>query len=128
MTMDWVNLYKVRIANTDKSFQKHEIIKLLIVMKTLQKYKRKDWLRIYTEFELENSCRPDVYVENIKDKSIIIYEIQKDFSPQWLEKKTIQYESYTVPNFNSIDLIIIPLKELSDDIQELSKQLDEYII
>ncbi len=129
MPVDWENLYKVRIGNSDESFQKHEIVKLLIVMKTLQKNKRRDWLRIYTEFLLNNgsNLRPDVYVENVKDKSVICYEVQKECDKKYIKDRTKKYNDYEVPFFNTIDLIIIPLKELSDNIQELNKQLDKYV-
>ncbi len=78
--IDWSNLFKVNIANSDNSFQKHEVTKLLVVMKILNKTKIKNWLRIYTEFQIENGKKPDVYVENLKEKSIVIYEIQKECS------------------------------------------------
>lgn len=128
--VDWNNLYKVRIGNSDESFQKHEIVKLLVVMKTLQKNKRRDWLRIYTEFELNNgsNLRPDVYVENVKDKSVTCYEVQKECDEAYIKDRVERYNAYEVPFFNTIDLVIIPLKELSDNIQELNKQLDEYVV
>jgi len=124
---DWGNLFKVRIANSDDSFQQHEVTKLLVVMKILNKTKNKNKLRIYTEFELENGLKPDVYVENINEKSIVVYEIQKEISKKYIEEKTKAYNSYEVPFFNTIDLVIIPLKKLSNNIEELNEQLDEYI-
>ncbi len=127
MKIDWNNLYKIRLASSDKSFEKHEIVKLLLVMKILNKYRRRDWLRVYTEFELDNGLKPDVYMEHIKDKSIVIYEIQKDYTDNWLEKKKQQYENYNVPYFNSIDFVPIPLEDFSDDINEISIKLDEFV-
>ena len=124
--IDWENLYKVRIGNSDESFQKHEVVKLLIVMKILRKYKRKDWLRIYTEFELENGKKPDVYVEDIKNKSILIYEVQKDFSKEWLKTKTKQYNDYKVYNF-TVDFIPIDLNKFTDDINEINEKLEEFV-
>ena len=124
--VDWENLYKVRLASSDKEMDKHDIIKLLLVRKILQKYKRKDWIRIYTEFELENGLKPDVYFEHVRDKSVIIYEIQKDYSTQWLKEKTKQYEDYEVYNF-TVDFIPIDLNLFTDDINEISKKLEEYI-
>ena len=127
MGVDWENLYKVRIGNSDESFQKHEVVKLLLVMKILQKYKRKDWIRIYTEFKLENGCKPDVYFEHVRDKSVIIYEIQKDYTTEWLKEKTKQYKDYKVLNFN-VDFIPIELDAFTDDINEISNKLDEYVV
>lgn len=127
MPVDWENLYKVRLGSSDESFQKHEIVKLLVVMKILQKHRRRDFLRIYTEFELENKKKPDIYVEDIKTKSILIYEIQKECDKKYIKETTEAYNNYEVYNF-TVDLVIIPLKELSDNIQELNKQLDKYVV
>ena len=126
MTVNWNELYKVRLASSDKEMDKHDIIKLLLVRKILQKYKRRDWIRIYTEFELENGLKPDVYFEHVRDKSVIIYEIQKDYSTKWLEERTKQYEEYKVHNF-TVDFVPIELDAFTDDINEISNKLDEYI-
>ncbi len=128
MKIDLDKLYKIRLASFDKEMDKHDIIKLLIVRKILQKYRRRDWIRIYTEFELENNCVPDVYFENIKDRSIVVYEIQKEYTEKLLEKKRLQYENYNVPYFNSIDFVPIDLNLFSDDINEISIKLDEFIL
>jgi len=124
--IDWENLYKVRIGNSDESFQKHEVVKLLLVMKILRKYRRKDFLRIYTEFQLENNCKPDVYVEDIKTKSILIYEIQKEYTKEWLDRKTKEYSKYEVPYF-TVDFIPIDLNKFTDDINEINEKLEEFV-
>jgi len=126
--IDWINLYKIKIANSDDIFQKHEITKLLVVMKILNKTKNKNWLRIYTEFSIENNKKPDVYVENIKEKSIVIYEIQKECDEKYIQETTKEYADYQVPFFDSVDLVIIPLKKLSNNIEKLNKQLGKYVI
>ncbi len=126
MKIDWENLYKIRLASFDTAMDKHDVIKLLLVRKILQKYKRKDWIKIYTEFELENGLKPDVYFEHVKDKAIVVYEIQKDYSKKWIEEKTKQYNDYKVPYF-TLDFIPIPLEDFSDDINEISNKLDEFV-
>ena len=126
MPVDWDNLYKVRLASSIPEMDKHDIIKLLLVRKILRKYKRKDWLRIYTEFSLENGLKPDVYVEDIKNKSILIYEVQKDFSKEWLKTKTKQYNDYKVYNF-TVDFIPIDLNKFTDDINEINEKLEEFV-
>ena len=130
MPVDWKNLYKVNLASSIPEMDKHDIVKLLIVRKILRKNRRRDWLRIYTEFLLNNgsNLRPDVYVENVKDKSVICYEVQKECDKKYIQDRVKRYNAYEVPFFNTIDLVIIPLKELSDNIQELNKQLDKYIV
>jgi len=124
---DWENLFKIKLGNSDEAFQKHEVVKLLVVMKILQKHPKRNWVRIYTEFTLENGLRPDIYFENLREKSVIVYEIQKQLSPEWLKTKTKQYKDYVVPLFLPIDFIPIPLKECPDNLDEISKWLDKYI-
>ena len=127
MKIDWQNLFKVRIANPDDSFAKHEVVKLLIVMKILKQYKRKHWIRVYTEFRLENGSKVDIYFEDLKNKDVYIYEVQKVFSKEWLDRKTKEYKDYDVPFFNSVNFIPIDLNKLSDNLNKLSKELEEYI-
>ncbi len=124
MAIDWKNLYKIRISNASL---KHEVVKLLLVKKILGKYSNKSWVRIYTEFELENGLKPDVYFEHVRDKSVIIYEIQKDYSDKWLKEKTKQYSKYEVPYFNSVDFIPINLNLFSNDIDEIYEKLEEFV-
>ena len=126
MKIDWKNLFKIRISNPDDSFAKHEVVKLLIVMKILNKYRRRHWIRIYTEYKLDG-LTPDIYFENVKTKEVICYEIQKEITPSWVKEKTKQYNEYDVPFFKSIDLIIVPIRKLSNDIEKLNKELEEYI-
>ncbi len=124
---NWSDLFKIRLSNiVSESMDKHDIVKTLIVRKLLRRYKKRAWIRIYCEFKLDRMT-PDIYFENLKDKSVICYEIQKTITKKWEEETIKKYNSYDVPNFNSIDLIIVPLRELSNDIRILNKQLDKYI-
>lgn len=123
---DWSNLYKVRIANFDNSFQKHEVIKLLILMKIMAKHRKKFYAKVYTEHQLNgNKC--DVYFEDLKNKAVYIYEIQKQFTKKWMKKQTEHYKNFEVPYFKSVNFIPINLNKLSNNLPELNKQLDEYI-
>lgn len=124
---DWNNLFKVRLGSSDDSFQKHEVVKLLIVMKILKKYSKRIWIRVYTELKLDNGCIADVYFEDLKNKAVYIFEVQKNYSKEWLETKTKQYKDYEVPFFNSVNFIPINLNLFTDDITEINKQLDKYI-
>lgn len=128
--IDWENIYKIRIANPDDSFQKHEIVKLLICMKILKKYKRKSWIRLYTEHNLNNGSglKPDVMFQNLREKSVICFEIQKKVDEKYVKNRVERYNKVDIPYFKSVDLIIVPLGELSNDIIILNKQLDKYII
>jgi hypothetical protein len=58
----WNEQFKIRIANSDKSFEKHEIIKTLLVMKLIEKNRsNKSWIRIYTEWDLFEDTICDIY-------------------------------------------------------------------
>jgi hypothetical protein len=127
---DWTEQYKIRLANCDSSMNKHDIVKTLVVRMILNKNKRnRTFLHIYTEFDLnEGKLIPDIYVEDCKNKTIICYEIQKNYNQEYIKTKTEEYNKLDIPYFNSIDLIIIPLKNLSDNINEMVKQLDIYVV
>ena len=126
---DWSNLFKIRIANPTRSMNKHEIVKLLLVMKLLELHKKeKSWIRVYTEFNALDNKRCDIYYENIKDKSIIIYEIQKNPTVKWNKKIQEAYKDYHPMFMKTVDLIVVDLKNLSNNIEELDKQLEDYIV
>jgi len=128
MPVKWDELYKVRLASSIPEMDKHDVVKLLLVRKILRKNKRKDWLRIYTEFELNNgsNLRPDVYMENIKTKEVICYEIQKECDKKYIQDRVKKYNAYEIPFF-TLDLVIIPLKDCPEKISEINKWLDLYV-
>lgn len=129
MSIDFNNLYKVRIANPSKSFEKHEIVKLLICMKILDKHhNEKSYIHTYTEFVLKDGRKCDLFYENIKEKAGYIFEIQKNDSKDWEQKIIDFYRDFNVSYLNTTDLIIIRLNDLPDEIKELSKALDKFII
>ena len=124
----WEDLFKIRLASSDDSFQKYEVVKLLLVMKLIQKYhKDKNFIRIYTEFDLDNNKKCDIYFENARTKEAFAIEIQRVDSTQWTKETTEKYRDWNVYNMNTSDLIIIPLKNAPNDISELNKWLEQYI-
>ncbi len=124
----WNENFKIRLASCDDSLMMHDIIKLMVVKKLLKKHhKDKMYLRIYTEYQIKEGVICDVYMENVKTKECFAYEIQKSLTGKWMENTTNKYKDWEVYGFNSADLIVIPLKELSSDINELNKQLEVYI-
>lgn len=126
--IDWNELFKIRISNPDKSRLKHEVVKLLLVMKLMDKYKKdKNFIRIYTEFDLDNGLICDVYFENARTKTAIAYEIQKEYTPLWLKDRTEKYKDWNVDFMSTSDWIPIDLNKLSDNIEEIYSQLDKYI-
>jgi len=128
MRTDWDNVFKIRTTNPDKSRDKHEVVKLLLVRALMKKHSRNLFIRIYTEFRLDNGAIPDVYFENLKTKEAYAYEIQKNMSNRWLNEIKEKYENYQAPFFDTFDYIIIDLSEFSDNINEIREKVEEYIV
>jgi len=129
---DYSNLNKVRIGNPCKSFLKHEIIKLILTCLILEKHKKeKLYCHVYTELPIVNGERTkktDLLFLDIRKKSAYSFEIQKKIDDSWNKEINEFYKDWDYPMMNNSDLIIIKLKDLSDDIPTLIKQLEEFII
>ena len=128
--IDWENLNKVKLASSDESEDKHDIVKLLLVRMLLRKHRNeKNYIRIYTEFNVNKKRRCDIYFENIKTKESYIFEIQKSITNKWLIQTRKDYKEELEQQYlMTTDLIIIDLNKLSDDLKELTKQLEDYLI
>ncbi len=123
--INWNEQFKIRVTNCDISRDKHEVCKLLLLRKLLRKHKHeKQYIRIYTEFEVKEGVICDLYFENYKTKEKIAYEIQKDMSKQ--KEKLEKYKNWK-DHFFKTDLIIIDLNKLSTEIKEMEKQMEEYV-
>lgn len=128
MKTDWNNLFKIRTTSPDKSRDLHEVVKLLLVRRLLEKYqKSKHFIRIYTEYQLENGLRPDIYFENTRTKESYAFEIQKNFVAHWIKEKSEKYKDYTTP-FMTFDWIPINLNEFPTDIEGINNKLKEYVV
>ena len=128
MGVDWQNLFKVKIASSRESRIKHEVAKIIIVMKLLEKHRKdKNYIRIYTEFYIAEGIKCDVYYENLKTKEGYAFELQKDFSKEWLKDREKKYKEWKPYLLTTNDWIPIDLNKLSDDIYIMSKELEEYI-
>lgn len=124
----WNENFKIRLASCDDSMMLHDVIKLMVVKKLLKKYsKDRNYLRIYTEYEIKEGTICDIYLENIKTKECFAYELQKSLTNKWKENTLNKYKDWEVYGFNSADLIIIPLKELSSNLDILNKELDKFV-
>ena len=127
MKTDYNNLFKIRIRELTEAQKKHLVVKTLIVQKLLIKYKTyRQWIRIYTEFNLDpRIC--DIYFENLRTKEVYIYEIQERITNEWIGQTKRFYKDYEVFNMTN-DLVVVDLNKLSDNIEEMYEQLDEYIM
>jgi len=128
--IDWQNINKVRLASSDESMDKHDIVKLLLVRLLLRKHKNeKNYIRIYTEFNIKENKKCDVYFENLKEKASYIFEIQKGITNKWItETKKAYKEELDSKLIMTSDLIIVDLNKLSDNLNELKEQLEVYVI
>ena len=108
---------KVRIRNSDDSFLKHEVIKLILMSSLHKKHKKAG---IYSEYTLNNGDIVDVMIDLGKEQ--IYYEIQKEISKNWLD--SIKERDL---NLNA-NTIIVPVKSLSENLNQLKEQLNAYII
>jgi len=124
-SIDYNEQFKIRPRRNASA--KHEVIKLLIVLKILEKFKHNlHWIRIYTEYVLGNKKVCDIYFENVKTNEIICYEIQSNISKKWLKETQEFYENFDRIYFKT-DWILIKEKELSSDIETLENQVKELI-
>lgn len=116
-----------KIRTRRNASKKHEIIKLLIVLNLIEKYRKNlYWIRIYTEYSLgKKIC--DVYFENIKTNEIICYEIQKIITNKWTEETIEFYDNFEKIYFKT-DWVLIKENDLEDDIEILDKQIKELIV
>jgi hypothetical protein len=112
--MDWNKLNKVVVRNLDESVDFHDLVKMLLYRKLRRLNKN---VAIYTELPLKSEI-PDIYLEYKGD--IYVWEIQENITKEWESKVNKKYED--------VNLIIVPLKKLSHNFEELSKQLNEYCI
>ncbi len=125
----WDEQFKIRLRRNVST--KHEVIKLNIVLRLLEKYKRQlYWIRIYTEHALTSNGKTkitDVYFENIKTNEIICYEIQNRITDDWVKETNEFYNNYDRIYFKT-DWILIDEKKLPNDIDELNKETGDLII
>ncbi len=108
---------KVRIRNSDPSFDQHEVVKLIICLLYARKYR---FAGIYTEQELINGNIVDVMIDLGQEK--IYIEIQKEISSKWLE--SIKDRDLEL----DINTLVIPLKKLSYNINNIKKELGDYLV
>jgi len=126
--INWNENFKIRLASCDDSMMLHDIVKLMVVKKLLKKHlKDRNFLRIYTEYEIKEGIICDAYLENIRTKECFAFEIQKSLTEKWKENTLNKYKDWEVYGFNSADLIIIPLKDCPEEINKISDWLNQFI-
>jgi len=126
--MNFNEQLKVKIRERSLEQSKHLVVKSLIPFLLSIKYKNiLRYQEIYTEFPISEGKICDVFHLNNKSKEINAYEIQGVITKDWIEKTTKAYKTFQNPYFK-LDWHIIKLKELPDDINQLTKTLNCLII
>jgi hypothetical protein len=127
--IDWDEMMKVRIREITDEQTLHLVIKTLIVQRIYLKHnKDRNFIKIYTEFPVQDSRICDVYYENVKTKEVVCYEIQKEITKEWTNSTVQFYNNVTVPYMKSVDLIVVPLKDSPQTVKEIKDWLDKIII
>ena len=127
--INWSEQNKIRVRESDKSQEKHLIVKALIMLHLKIKHKKdSNWIKIYSEFPAVDGKICDIYYENIKTKEAYAYEIQKDINKQWKKEVGEAYKDWEVYGMKTADYIIVDLNELSDNLNILGSQIRELIL
>jgi len=119
--IDWKRNNKIALRNFHGGCDFHDIVKTLLVRMIRRKHKTSTAVPIYTEFNPNepNKSYPDIWMRIKND--VIVWEIQKEITKEWEEKMIKTYEDVG-------DLIIVPLKELSKNLDKLKEQLEVYVV
>ena len=107
---------KIALRNFSESSDHHDLIKALLVRMLRRKHKK---VAIYTEHNPNNpqGDYPDIWIKIGKD--VLVYEIQKIITKKWTKQ--------IIEKHPEADVIIVPTKNLSKNIDELREQLKDYI-
>lgn len=110
-------LFNIRVRNAKCIF--HDCCKLILVALLKEKHPNTE---VYTEYNPDNPNKsyPDIWIK-IKNRRYV-YEIQKADSVIW---RNSVIRKYDIPNY---DLIIVPIKNLPRNFDELVDKLKEFVI
>jgi uncharacterized Fe-S radical SAM superfamily protein PflX len=124
---------KVALRNFTEPNDIHDVIKTLLVRIIRRKYSNNNRVPIYTEYnpKYPNENYPDIWMR-LPEQKIVVYEIQRKMSKQWIDKMNEQYEEVEW-NLIKIDKIekewVEKLKKSpKDPIGKLTKILEKEII
>lgn len=122
--INWDNLMRIKIDNNIKKI-KYEIVKIILILKLLERHnKEKDFIRIYTEFDLTEKLKCDVYYENMVTKEVYVF-ILTDGKKRKIEQ--LEFENWNPYLIKYKEIIMIDLNSLSDDIYIINKEISKFI-
>jgi len=117
--VDWKKNNKLQFRNFDQSVDFHDVVKCLIMRKLRRRHPNSEKVPIYSEFAMTDEGIGDIWMRD-ENHDIYVWEIQKIINQKWIDRITELYED--------VNLIIVPLKGLSDSYTKLKKELNKYII
>ena len=119
MTPNYKEQFKIKVRESSISQAKHLVIKSLLVL--LIKIKHKNKVIVETERNLGKGIICDVFQKLPKQKPIA-YEVQKEVTKNWQKETLEKYSNIDV------DLVLIKLKDFSNDYIEIIKKLGDLVI
>lgn len=112
----------IKVENITDIKDKEFIVKCLLFKKLVTKYRtRTEKVRIYTDFYIDG-IKTDLYLEKYESHEAFIY-ILKD---KLIEKESQILNKHKPLFFKEVRIVLINVKDLSDNITELIKELEEY--
>lgn len=125
--MKFNDMYRFLLKDYDKPDSEYESIKAILLSLLIEKnFPDKTFVRVYTEYPISDFHHCSIYMDNIKSKKAISYEIHKTLSQPLKSELNEVYNEWSVP-FMETEVIYIDISTLPKDITELTNKLREYL-
>ena len=121
--VNWKEQFRVRVSsnsNSPISQNKHDIVKVVIMQCILKKHKNRNRQLVYSEYDIGNGKVADVYHQD--NELQIGYEVQYNIDKRWINETIKKYDEC------GVQLVIIPLKKLSNNLIKLQSQIQTFVI
>lgn len=129
----WDKQFNVIVRESRESQIKHLILKSLIMLAIKIKYSK--FLRyqlVFSEFEIENKDGEtnivDVYHQDKKSKAIYCYEIQRVINQDYFKSKEKFYKTCAPYGFDSVDYVIVNLKDAPSEVDKLWEWVNKLVV
>lgn len=116
----------IKTLELSEEKEKREIIKYLLVLKILQKNrKRLRKINIFTNFNLENSEHCDVFIDDMQKNEVTTIDIIKTNQQEGIKKEF--YKNFHLLLVKEIRNIFIKEDTISNDIREMGRELERIL-
>lgn len=107
---------------------KKQVVKIVLTTLFIKKYKKSAWVNIYNNFELTNEIVVDLYIEDLKDKSVKLYKILgKGMGDERRENLKELVEKVDLAFVKNKEAYLINIDEVPDSIIDMRIHLQRYI-